>query len=505
MDKNQTGDGSNPENPARQLSRKTVRAAGWNYVSFGLGKLSVMITITVLARVLGPDEFGVVGYATLAIAYLSVLQDLGLSHALIQRRANIEEASDTVFTSNLLVGITLTLAIYFTAPFVAVFFREPRVELLMQVLGVSFTIEALGSAHLALLRRELNFRRKLIPDLGRALVKGVVSISMALLGYGVWSLVIGQIAGIMASVVLAWMSYPWRPRLHINTSLIRSMLTFSIPLIAVDILSAIGANLDYTLIGRMLGDTALGLYTMAYRIPELAITSIWSVLAQVLFPAYSSVQHDMRRLTRGFLATVRYLQIVIVPIALTLIILADPLVRALLGPEWVEAIPVFRLIAVSSLIHSIGTNVGDVYKAVGRPSILWKLGIFNIAVLAICLFIGVSYGLTGVAIGHIIAALQVLSLRLYFATRILDVTLLDIWHQIRPSFNAGVALCLAALPVYALTGDLNPIVQLLSVGATAGLAYLAALWILEKQTLIVMLEMAGIDWPLRPAGKSTRN
>jgi len=501
MDNNGTGAGDAPESSARQLSRKTVRAAVWNYVSFALGKLSVVVTITVLARVLGPEEFGIVGYATLAIAYLSVLQDLGLSHALIQRRADIREASDSVFTSNMLVGITLTLIIYFTAPYVAAFFREPRVELLLQVLGLSFTLEAMGSAHLALLKRELDFRRKLIPDMGRALVKGVVSISLALLGYGVWSLVIGQLAGVVTSVVLAWMTCPWRPRLHINTAIIRSMFGFSIPLIAVDINNAIAGNLDYTLVGRILGDAALGLYTMAFRIPDLAITSIWSMLAQVLFPAYSSVQHDMRLLTRGFLTTIRYLQIVIMPIALTLIIVADPLVRALLGSEWVEAIPVFRLIAFASLIHSIGTNVGDVYKAIGRPSILWKLGIFSIAVLAVCLVIGVRYGLAGVAIGHIIAALQSMSLRLYFATRVLDITVGDIWREIRPSFNAGMALCVASLPVYVLTADFNPLVRLMLVSAVAGCSYLGTLWLLERSTVVKMLEIAGIHRRMRAAGE----
>jgi len=501
MDNNKTSAESDSESFARQLSRKTVRAAAWNYLSFGLGKLSVMVTITILARLLGPNEFGVVGYASLAIAYLTVLQDLGLGHALIQRRGDIEEASDSVFTSNLLVGMALTLIIYFTAPFVAVFFHEPRVELLMQVLGVSFTIEALGSAHLTLLRRELNFRRKLIPDLGRTVVKGVVSISLALLGYGVWSLVIGQLAGVAASVVLAWMSYPWRPRLYINTAIIRSMFSFSVPIIAVEILGAIGTNLDYTLIGRMLGDTALGLYTMAYKIPELAITSICFMVAQVLFPAYSSVQHDMRLLTRGFLATIRYLQVVIMPIALTIIILADPLVRGLLGSEWVEAIPLLQLIAVACLIRSIGTNVGDVYKAVGRPSILWKLGIFNVSVLAACLVIGVRHGRTGVAIAHIIASVEQMSLRLYVATRILDITLHDIWIEIRPSVNAGAALCLAALPVYVLTGDLNPFVRLLLVGAAAGSAYLGALWLVERDTLFKMLEMAGIQRAMRTAGE----
>ena len=502
MDNNGTGSPSGSESSARQLSRKTMRAAVWNYLSFGLGKLSVIVTITVLARLLGPDEFGVVGYAALAIAYLSVLQDLGFSAALIQRRSDVEEASDTVFTSNVLVGMMLTALVYVMAPYIAVFFHEPRVELLMRVLGISFTLEALGSTHLALLRRELDFRRKLIPDLGRSLVKGVVSIGLALLGYGVWALVFGQLAGVMSSVVLSWLSHPWRPRLRINAALVRSMLTFGVPFMIVNVQSVIGANLDYTLVGRMLGDTALGLYTMAYKIPELAISSIWNVLAQVLFPAYSSVQHDRYLLAKGFLATIRYLQIVIMPLALTITILADPLVRVLLGSDWLEAIPVFRLIAVACLIHSIGTNVGDVYKAIGRPGILSKLGVVNIAVLAICLVIGVRYGLIGVAVGQIIAAVQVMLLRLYFATRVLDVSMRDIWQQIRPSFNAGVALCLVALPVYSVTDEFNPVIRLFSVSAAAVLAYTVALWSLDKRALLKMLEIAGLTKPVRAAGKS---
>jgi len=208
MNKDEASAASNPAQDARQLSKKTVKAAGWNYLSFGLSKLSLIVTITILARLLGDGEFGVVGFATLAIAYLSFLQDLGLGHALIQRSTDIEEASETVFTVNVAVGTILTLIVFLLAPYVADFFREPRVELLLQVLGLSFFIEALGSTHLALLRRELDFRRKIIPDLGRALIKAIVSIGLAFLGYGVWSLVIGQLAGVAAAVVLAWVTMP---------------------------------------------------------------------------------------------------------------------------------------------------------------------------------------------------------------------------------------------------------------------------------------------------------
>jgi len=505
MNKHEDNAVSIPTQDARQLSKKTIQAAGWNYLSFGLGKLSLIVTITVLARLLGPGEFGVVGFATLAIAYLSFLQDLGLGQALIQRRSDIEEASETVFTSNLAIGFALTLIVYITAPYVADFFREPRVELLMRVLGLSFSIEALGSTHLALLRRELDFRRKIIPDLGRALIKGIVSISLAFLGYGVWSLVIGQLAGVVTAVVLAWITCPWRPHLHINNALLRSMLSFSMSLIGVNIIHAIASNLGYTLVGRLLGDVALGIYTMAYRIPELAIDSIWTVLAQVLFPTYSNVQHDMRLLAKGFLVTVRYLQLVIMPISLMIIIVADPLVHALLGPDWIETIPVLRLIAVSSLIISIGSNVGDVYKAIGRPSILWKLGIFNLMVLTICLVIGARFGLLGVAIGRIVASIYVMALRLYYATRVLDISLLEIGRQIRPAFIGGVALCLVALPVHASTGDMNPFIQLILVCLTASLAYLGALWFLEKDSVITVLDMLGLKKTLPRDGTSDRN
>jgi PST family polysaccharide transporter len=490
---------------AHQLSKKTVHAAGWNYLSFGLSKLSLIVTITILARLLGPGEFGVVGFATLAIAYLSFLQDLGLGHALIQRRTDIEEASETVFTSNLVVGVALTLIVFICAPYVADFFREPRVELLLQVLGLSFSIEAFGSTHLALLRRELDFRRKIIPDLGRALIKAIVSISMAFLGYGVWSLVIGQLAGVVTAVVLAWITCPWRPHFHINYSLLRGMLGFSTPLIGVDIVHAIASNLGYTLVGRLLGDAALGLYTMAYRIPELAIDSIWTVLAQVLFPTYSNVQHDLRLLAKGFLATVRYLQLVIVPISFMMIFVADPLVHVLLGPDWSEIVPVMRLIAVSSLIISIGSNVGDVYKAIGRPSILWKLGIYNLTILSVCLVIGVRYGLLGIAAGRIVASIFVMTLRLFYATRVLDISLLDIGRQLRPAFNGGVALCLVALPVLASTAGMNPFMQLILVCLTGSLAYLGALWFLEKNSVITVLDMLGLRKSLPRNATPDRN
>lgn len=201
------------------LAAKAARGVAWNYLSFGLGKGLVLITTAVLARLLTPEQFGVVGFATIAVSYLSVLKDLGLGAALIQRQDEVEEAADTVFTLNLLLGVLLTLLGLLLAPLAATYFREPLVTPILRVLSFNFVINALGAIHTVRLQRQLDFRRKALPDIGRSLVKGVVSIGMAIAGFGVWSLIVGQLAGSAAGVLLSWWMFlgdpncGWQPGL----------------------------------------------------------------------------------------------------------------------------------------------------------------------------------------------------------------------------------------------------------------------------------------------------
>ena len=161
------------------LGTTAARAVVWNYISFASGKVLVLVTMAVLARLLTPADFGVVGYTTLVIAYLGVLMDLGFGAALIQRRHQVREAAETVYAVNLILGAVLTAVTALGAPLVAEFFREPMVTPLLRVLSFTFILESLGSVPLVLLKRNLAFRRKLIPDIGRAIVKGVVSIGGA--------------------------------------------------------------------------------------------------------------------------------------------------------------------------------------------------------------------------------------------------------------------------------------------------------------------------------------
>ena len=485
-----TLDSSTPND--QQLARKSARGILWNYVSFGLGKGLVFVTTAILARLLTPDDFGIVAFATLAVTYLAILKDLGLGLALIQQRENVEGAANTVFTLNLLLGAVLTLTGLSVAPLVASFFREPQIVPVLRWLSLTFVLNALGSIHIVRLRRELAFRRKLVPDLGRSLSKGVVSIGLALVGSGVWSLVIGQLAGVVAGVVLSWVAFPWRPRLTVDPKLARKLLSYGLFVMGIDALAIMTDNLDYLLIGYIFGNASMGIYTLAFRLPELLVLNPLWVMAAAIFPAYAAVQDQPEALRRGFLTTVRFVEIFSVPLSLGLVLVADPLVRVAFGEQWLAAIPVVRVLALFVLVRSIGFNAGDVYKAVGRPDILVKLELLNVGILAPALWIGSSFGLIGVAVGHLLASLVRMVVELVVVTRFVKVSFKGILLQLKPSFSGGLALTLLLLPSLYLTVNASPLVRLMVTVTVGAAGYLGVLWLLERESLLRMGHIVGV-------------
>jgi O-antigen/teichoic acid export membrane protein len=478
---------------SKQIAKKSIHGVFWNYTSFGAGKALVFITTAILARLLTPDDFGVVALATLAVSYLSILKDLGLGAALIQRRRDVEESANTVFTLNLLLGAGLTLAAMASAPLIANFFQEPLVTPILRWLSLTFVLNSLGAIHLVRLQRELEFRRKLIPDMGRSVVKGVVSIGMALSGFGVWALVVGQLAGVLVAVFLAWIAFPWRPKLTINTSLVKGLSKYGLSVVGVDALTIAADNLDYLIVGRIFGNTALGIYTLAYRLPELLVLNPLWVMAKAIFPAYASVQKEPELLRRGFLSTVRFVEILTVPLSLGLLLTADPLVRVAFGDQWLEAIPIVRILAVVVLVRATLFNAGDVYKAIGRPDIILKLELLNTVVLIPALWIGSYYGIVGVAFGHLAASAVRPIADIILAPRYVDTSHKEILAQLKPSLIAGLCLILLTVPSLYLTAAAPPVLRLGIAAIAGGIGYLGPLWFLERETLLQVRQIVGLS------------
>lgn len=476
-----------------KIAQKAAHGVFWNFVAYGATKGFVLVTISILARILSKDDFGIVAIAMVAVNYLSIVKDLGLGVALIQRRGDIKEAAETVFTLNLILGIALSLIMLPVALLVASYFNNPAVTSVVRWLGVSFFINSIGSVHIVLLKRELDFRRKLIPDLGNALVKGIASIALALAGYGVWSLVFGQLLGALISSILVWVVVPFRPRLTINYLLAKDLIKFGVSVTGTDALSIVTESLPAVIIGRVSGLAILSIYTLAYRLPEmLIINSLW-VLGGVAFPAFSTIQEHPEQLRKGFLATVRLISIITVPICFGMLVAADPIINVLFGDQWLEAIPVLQVLAIVGWVYSIGFHVGGVYKAIGRPDILFKLSMLALGITLPALLIGTQYGLVGVAIGQLISVIIVRVVGLTLATRFVGVSYKDILGEMLPALKGGIILIGLTIPLMLITQDVSPFIRLIMVIAAGASGYLGTLWLVEREYLLRFVKLLGID------------
>ena len=469
----------------RELGRRAFRGFMWAAASYAGGRLLVFAATLVLARLLVPDEFGLVAFALAVMHYLEYLTDLGLGAALVYRSdAEDQEVSSTAFWIGIAGGVVLFVASWFIAPVLAELGPDERVEELFRVLALYFLFTALGKAHEYRLRRRLDFRRLFWPQFLGGLVKGAVAIALAAGGSGAWSLIIGQLAGALTQSVALWSVHPWRPSFVIARDRLRPMLRFGLGIVAVGLLGQGARNFDYLIVGAKLGAVALGLYYLAFRLPELVILSGFQVANEVLFPFYARLKEGVvegaAELRRGYLQTVRLGSLVAFPAAFGMAALALPLVLTLYGEAWRSSAAPLAWIAIWAGLASLASMPGAVMKALGRSWLLTATGLMQIAILFPAIWIAAEFSITAVAASQVAAQTLSLGLLGVVIGRLLDLP----WYA---AFTAGApALALSAVmagAVYPLTLVLPP-APALAVGLPlSALLYLLGLKLFMPQTL----------------------
>lgn len=473
----------------RELAKTTVKGTLWNYTSFILSKGLIFISTMILARILAPNDFGLLSMGLVAINYLDMLNELGVGPALIYQQGDVDKKSDVAFSMSLTVNMVLTLLAFICAPLIALFFKEPRVTPIVQALSLTFVLSSIGSIHSTRLKKELSFKKIFIPEIGKTIAKGGISILLAVLGAGVWSLVIGQVAGILVSNILYWVIVPWRPKLDFDWGQIKSLLGYGSQIILVDMLGMIHQNIDYLIIGRRMESTQLGYYTMAFRIPELIIINICHVVSKALFPAYSKLQQDMDALREGFLVTLRYVSLLTVPIGVGLFLLSGEFITLFFSAKWNASIPVMELLCLYAAVYSLSFNAGDIYKALGKPWILNALGIVKLIITIPVLWYAAGISITAVAAGQLIVNIFLTILKLYIVSRIIKINSLQILKSIQPALTAAfvmfVGLYFLKLEM-AASSDWARVIALPVVGVCI---YIAMLWLVNRKVVWSLLDL----------------
>jgi O-antigen/teichoic acid export membrane protein len=467
------------------LGTRTIRGVFWAYGSYVGGRLLVLVSIAILARLLAPRDFGLVALALTFTHLLETIKDFGLGQALVvSKEEEVEERANTVFFWSLLIGVGGALVVVGIAPLIASFYAEPKVLPIMAVLALNFPLRALGATHYALAQKRMDFRTRTLAELANVVLRGGAGIALALLGFGAWSLVLGYLVGSLTLTVALWVLVPWRPRLHPSRTHLRELFTFGGILTAVDVLHGIWASADALVIARVLGATELGLYALGLRLPELLVMNLSIVAGAVLFPAFSKV--DPERLAEVFLTSLRFSLIVCAPLAIGLIVMADEIVLALFGGQWGGAVAPMQVLAIYALLLTMEIPGGTIFKVTGRASILLKLAIPRTILLFVALILFAQYGL--VAVAACLAGVTALfaSIALGLASRIIGTPLREMasiaWA---PVLAAGVTGILLRGVVEMVAGAWPTII----VGTVAGaLVYIGALWLVARDSLTYLLE-----------------
>ena len=384
----------------------SVRAsvnARWIGLSQAARVFTQLASMTVLTRLLGPEDFGLMAMATVVTTFASMLRDLGTGAALVQKEQLSEETATAVFWFNLGVGFLVGSVLVLTAPMIARGFQVPGLTPLVWALAPSFPIASLTTAHQALLERKSDFKSLARIEVISSTLALAVAVTAAYLGAGTYSLVLQAVVVAVLSSGQLWLASGFRPSLRFSYADLRSLLGFSGNLATFNFVNYLSRNADNIVIGRYIGAAALGTYSLAYRLMLFPVQNLTFVANRALFPVMSRHQANLPEIASLYLRTVRVVVTVTAPMMLGLFVVRAPLVRLMFGPEWSEVAEVLAWLAPTGFIQSIVSTTGTVFMARGRTNILLRLGVMSTLLYVTSFLLGARYGIVELAAFYAIA------------------------------------------------------------------------------------------------------
>lgn len=392
--------GSGPD--GRNLRALVVSGVSWKALSqVAVQALGVATTLT-LVRLLRPEDIGEANMALIFASLAFLLADVGLSTALVQRRTITDTDCSTVFWSNAALGVVLTGAGVALAPTIASLYGRPQVAPLFAVLSFTFLFTALGATQGALLIREMRFRSLELRTIVGTAVSTVVAIVVAVLGYGPWAIIVQTLTNSGVSTLLLWRSSSWRPRLVFSVISLRSLLGFGSFIFAGGLVSYVERNADSFLVGRVLGSSALGAYTVVYNVMLVPMTKLANPLKDVFFPALSA-SRDSDNLGSIWLRLTSVVGLVCLPAMIGLIVVAPDFVTVVLTRKYESAVPVLRVLAVVGILQPLAAQTTTLLQALGNARTVFRLGVLTSALSVAGFAAGLHWGIRGVASGYLVA------------------------------------------------------------------------------------------------------
>ncbi len=406
------------------LKNKTFSALAWNLAQrMGLRLIQFMPTI-ILARLLTPAEFGLIGMLTLFIALAATFLDSGFSLALIQKKnaSYLDECS--MFYFNILVGAVLTLALFLAAPLIAAFYHQPTLTGLTRVLSFGILISAFDIIQTTRLTRALDFKTQFKTTILGSLASGALGIVAAYLGLGVWSLAIQSIADDLISTGTLWIVCDWRPALLLSLNSLKGMFGFGSRMLLTNLVGTFFDNIYGVIIGKVFSANELGYYIRGDSLRTIAINTTSDAFGNILFPALATIQDDSERLKRAYKKSLQMSAFVHFPLMAGLIVVAKPLIFLLLSAKWQETVPLFQLMCCAGLLYPLQIVNLDILKVKGRSDLFLRLTLIKRSLTVIAIFITFPWGINMLLVGQIVLAVIAYFLNSFYSEKLIGYSMI---------------------------------------------------------------------------------
>jgi O-antigen/teichoic acid export membrane protein len=429
------------------LKQKTVSGLLWSFVDTFAGQGLTFIVGIILARILSPREFGLIGMITVFIAVSESFINSGFSSALIRKKDCTNIDFSTVFYFNLAAGILFFLILFFTAPFIAGFFDEPKLKPIVQVLGIVLIIDSLTLIQRTILTKRIDFKLQARISVIASLGSGVIAIVMAYKGFGVWSLVAQRIAKQGLNSIFLWLWNRWKPLLVFSMQSFKELFGFGSKLLVSGLINTIYQNIYYLIIGKYFSAQELGYYTRANEFQRIPSQSLNGVIGRVTYPVLASIQDDKPRLKNNYQKLIRSTMFITFVLMLGMAAAAEPMIITLVGEKWRPSIIYLQMLSFVGMMYPLHALNLNMLQVSGRSDLFLKLEVIKKILAIPTIVIGVIWGIKIMIIGMMVNTLVAYYLNSYWSGRFIGYSFKQQVVDILPSF--GLALTMAVF-VYIL-------------------------------------------------------
>ncbi|MBC8204019.1 MAG: lipopolysaccharide biosynthesis protein [FCB group bacterium] len=447
------------------LRREVISSVAWvTTTSFAVRALAAVSSL-ILAKLLAPEVFGIIAAANVIIAAMEIFSDFGINRALIQYQGDLRRASNVTLTLRLTQGVILFIIAAASAGEIAYFYQTPALRLIIIVLGFNFIISAAGTVPMTLLSRDLRFKRQLLPQAVPAALQMITAVSMAVAGFGVWSIVAGMVVMNTSKTILYWSAAPYKLKLEYDSVVTKHLFSFGLPLFGAGLVLYCQFHLDKMLVGKLLGMEQLGYYSFAFIIINLPSTEIIYLLNRVMFPAYSLIGRQRRELRSAYLKSLKYIMLIIAPLSIAIPIMGGNLFHALYHSKWDSAIAPLQAFGVFAFMRALSAIFGNLFLAIGKTRFLFIISVITLIIKAAFIYPSImTWGITGAAGLYSVAWTAQIIISVIYLKKWIGAGFVEICERLKYPLLAS---CVSILPIKYLDGkliDLNhPLTLIISV------------------------------------------